>query len=214
MWSWILDLFSWEMPREPEYFSRERMTKTPAQILEEQENFILELQEEKEKREQYEIVLWWGLDGLKLNNDGTSEWISRRKHQPKPDQVLTFEFTLPTATSRGKVRSFVQNYSDICEQKPQLTYFEQKHEEQRQRTNREFEQAIRMMDAYLENQKRNSENTTSVYCDISPTNASWSDMSVQNYGTINLASAANNTIYSSTVTNCCYSPCLSAKIER
>lgn len=83
MWSWILDLFSWEMPREPEYFSRERMTKTPAQILEEHENFILELQEEKEKQEKYEIVLWWGLDGLKLKDDGTTEWISRRKPEPE-----------------------------------------------------------------------------------------------------------------------------------
>lgn len=199
-----MDLFTWNKPQEP--FDCERITKSSVQILEEHESYILEIQEEKEKQEAYEIVLWWGLDGLKLRDDGTTEWISRRKHQPKPDQVLTFEFTLPTATSRGKVRSFVQNYSDICEQKPQLTYFEQKREEQQQRTNREFEQAIRMMDAYLENQKRNSENTTSVYCDISPTNASWSDMSVQNYGTVNLANATNSTIQSTTVVNCCRPP--------
>lgn len=28
------------------------------------------------------ITLWWGLDGLRLNEDGTSKWISREK--PKP----------------------------------------------------------------------------------------------------------------------------------
>lgn len=32
-----------------------------------------------ERREQYAIVLWWGYDGLRLNEDGTAEWISRRK---------------------------------------------------------------------------------------------------------------------------------------
>lgn len=25
------------------------------------------------------IILWWGLDGLRLNEDGTMEWVSRRK---------------------------------------------------------------------------------------------------------------------------------------
>lgn len=33
--------------------------------------------------EEYLIVLWWGFDGLRLNEDGTAEWISRR-NEPKP----------------------------------------------------------------------------------------------------------------------------------
>lgn len=28
------------------------------------------------------ITLWWGLDGLRLNEDGTFEWISRKKSKP------------------------------------------------------------------------------------------------------------------------------------
>ena len=30
-------------------------------------------------------ILWWGLDGLRLKEDGTTEWISRKK--PKPDRM-------------------------------------------------------------------------------------------------------------------------------
>lgn len=39
---------------------------------------ILEKQEPVDKT----IILWWGLGGLRLNEDGTLEWISRKK--PKP----------------------------------------------------------------------------------------------------------------------------------
>lgn len=34
------------------------------------------------------IILWWGLDGLRLNEDGTLEWVNRRK--PKPIQENAF----------------------------------------------------------------------------------------------------------------------------
>lgn len=33
------------------------------------------------------IVLWWGLDGLRLNEDGTMEWISRKKPKPVNQNV-------------------------------------------------------------------------------------------------------------------------------
>lgn len=39
---------------------------------------ILEKQEPVDKI----IILWWGLDGLRLNEDGTLEWISRKKQKP------------------------------------------------------------------------------------------------------------------------------------
>ena len=29
------------------------------------------------------IILWWGLDGLRLNEDGTLEWVSRKKPKSK-----------------------------------------------------------------------------------------------------------------------------------
>lgn len=30
------------------------------------------------------ITLWWGLDGLRLNEDGTTEWVSRKKKTVEP----------------------------------------------------------------------------------------------------------------------------------
>lgn len=40
---------------------------------------ILETQEPVDQT----IVLWWGLDGLRLNEDGTLEWVSRKKPKSK-----------------------------------------------------------------------------------------------------------------------------------
>ncbi len=34
------------------------------------------------------ITLWWGLDGLRLNEDGTTEWVSRRK---KPVETVLYQ---------------------------------------------------------------------------------------------------------------------------
>lgn len=42
------------------------------------EQTALEILEKQEPVEQI-IVLWWGLDGLRLNEDGALEWISRKK---------------------------------------------------------------------------------------------------------------------------------------
>lgn len=35
-----------------------------------------------DKSDKYLIVLWWGFDGLRLNEDGTAEWISRKPAPP------------------------------------------------------------------------------------------------------------------------------------
>lgn len=45
---------------------------------------ILETQEPVDQT----IILWWGLDGLRLTEDGKLEWVSRRK--PKPVQENVF----------------------------------------------------------------------------------------------------------------------------
>lgn len=37
----------------------------------------------QEPHEKYVLILWWGLDGLRLNEDGTRKWISKAK--PKPE---------------------------------------------------------------------------------------------------------------------------------
>lgn len=34
------------------------------------------------------VTLWWGLDGLRINEDGTTEWISRTKRTPVPENVF------------------------------------------------------------------------------------------------------------------------------
>lgn len=52
----------------PAYF--DRMEQAALEILEKQEPI------------DRTIILWWGLDGLRLNEDGTSEWISRKKPEP------------------------------------------------------------------------------------------------------------------------------------
>lgn len=44
-----------------------------------------------ERREQYLIVLWWGYDGLRLNEDGTTEWISRKPKPAKADAEISLD---------------------------------------------------------------------------------------------------------------------------
>lgn len=34
------------------------------------------------------IILWWGMDGLRMNEDGTLEWVSRRKPKPVQEDVF------------------------------------------------------------------------------------------------------------------------------
>lgn len=67
----------------------ELMKKSPSSVFAEIGNSLyepfdiekecLKLQEEREKQDPYLITLWWGFDGLRLNADGSTEWISRRK---------------------------------------------------------------------------------------------------------------------------------------
>lgn len=54
--------------------------------LDRMEKLHLKALQERESEEPHIIVLWWGFDGLRLNADGTREWISRR---PKEDYVRT-----------------------------------------------------------------------------------------------------------------------------
>lgn len=51
------------------------------------EQAALDILEQQEPVNQT-IILWWGLDGLRLNEDGTLEWVSKRK--PKPVRVNVF----------------------------------------------------------------------------------------------------------------------------
>lgn len=42
----------------------------------------------REPKERYTLILWWGLDGLKLNRDGTMQWISKTVVRPEPARRL------------------------------------------------------------------------------------------------------------------------------
>lgn len=46
--------------------------------LDHMENAALEIAEGKEPIDQT-IILWWGLDGLRLDEDGSLKWVSRKK---------------------------------------------------------------------------------------------------------------------------------------
>lgn len=49
------------------------------------------LQAEKENQEPYVIILWCGNDGLRLNDDGSFEWISKSNKNEKSKQKLQLE---------------------------------------------------------------------------------------------------------------------------
>ncbi len=51
------------------------------------EKASLEILESRKPVEQI-VILWWGLDGLRLNEDGATEWISRKKSEPVSTSVL------------------------------------------------------------------------------------------------------------------------------
>lgn len=51
------------------------------------ERTILDLMEQREKEEPYVITLWLGLDGLQLNEDGSTEWIRRTANNDLADKT-------------------------------------------------------------------------------------------------------------------------------
>lgn len=51
------------------------------------EKTAVEIMQEAQKRPKYQLVLWAGLDGLRLNEDGTSEWIRREEEKQKAVSV-------------------------------------------------------------------------------------------------------------------------------
>lgn len=57
--------------------------------LDRMEKLHLKAMQERENEQAHIIVLWWGFDGLRLNADGTMEWISRRPKEEKPTFLPT-----------------------------------------------------------------------------------------------------------------------------
>lgn len=78
-----------------------------ADYLKRTEEAYLKILEEQEPFE-YELVLWWGLDGLRLNKDGTTEWISRRK------KTAPLSGPLPEYIRATPMPAFTPIYPNMC----------------------------------------------------------------------------------------------------
>lgn len=58
-----------------------------AEYYEQIEHVQTELLQEREREPKREIVLWWGLDGCKIDGDGNIVWISKRKEKGEDKQT-------------------------------------------------------------------------------------------------------------------------------
>lgn len=67
------------------------------------EKATIEILESQEPIDQV-IILWWGLDGLRLNEDGALEWISRKKPKAANKADLT-QFIPPGGLRVGMLRN-------------------------------------------------------------------------------------------------------------
>lgn len=56
---------------------------SPAKYLERMEQAGLEILRERENEPVYYITLWLGLDGLRLNEDGSYDWIRREEDEKR-----------------------------------------------------------------------------------------------------------------------------------
>lgn len=77
--------------------------------LDRMEQAALEILEKQEPVEQI-IVLWWGLDGLRLNEDGTMEWISRKK----PPETVFYQPCQSIQTRKGFSAIPPEAFSMMC----------------------------------------------------------------------------------------------------
>ena len=88
IWDFILWLF-WRKKKEPE--RQQIQQNVPAfsayEYMGRMEAASVEIMRKTQKRPKYQIVLWAGLDGLRMNEDGTTEWI-RREEEKKPNAPI------------------------------------------------------------------------------------------------------------------------------
>lgn len=71
-----------------------------------------------ERRKKYLIVLWWGFDGLRLNEDGTTEWISRKPTSTPPPQI---DYSMcNTIVTQSGLQNDICNAESIAQAKTQL----------------------------------------------------------------------------------------------
>ena len=97
--------------------SEPRSKFSVSQYLECAEKAYLEILEQQEPFE-YEIVLWWGFDGVRLNKDGSPEWISRKQELiTTPEGYAKLICPLDTRNlCNSKARIDVYNIADVWTQ--------------------------------------------------------------------------------------------------
>lgn len=93
-WLYLVTLYKRDMKNYVEWKEEQRCELeykraiTPqfnvSEYMERIEKAYLEILETRQPISQ-SITLWWGLDGLRLKEDGTTEWVSRKKPKPLPD---------------------------------------------------------------------------------------------------------------------------------
>lgn len=93
--SWIWDAIDDLLYPEEEYCKARspcgQFSNPPSPKRFDREAELLKIMEDAERnREKHQIVLWLGLDGLRLNDDGTTEWISRRKKETEQEKTGKF----------------------------------------------------------------------------------------------------------------------------
>lgn len=74
---------------------------------------------EKQKPIDQTIILWCGLDGLRLNEDGTLEWISRKNPNPVPQNV----FYQPCQSIQADVESQLRLHSQAQSTRARIEEF-------------------------------------------------------------------------------------------
>jgi len=69
------------------------------------ERASIEVQREKAQQKAYKLTLWAGLDGLQMNEDGSTQWIKRGEtKQPKSpllQELQNVAFSAPTAPTQN-----------------------------------------------------------------------------------------------------------------
>lgn len=63
-----------------------------AEYYEQIERAQTEILQERENEPKYEIILWWGLDGCKLDGDGNVVWISKREEKSEDKAAYTRDY--------------------------------------------------------------------------------------------------------------------------
>lgn len=80
----------------------ERKPFSVTEYLDSMEKLHIDLHRQREAEKREPVVLWWGMDGMRINEDGTTEWISKRpEEEPEP---------APTTISAG----YIQAENIIC----------------------------------------------------------------------------------------------------